>query len=100
VSDRVVIPLPGIGTLVLHVEVYRDGLEEGAKLFPPAASVGARTTESDEPLMNAAEIARAVNVPKTCIYERAKRGDIPAVKVGKHWRFRRTDVLAALGGTS
>jgi hypothetical protein len=34
-AQRVLIPLPGVGTLALDEETYRSALEEGAKFNPP-----------------------------------------------------------------
>ncbi len=95
-SDRVLIPLPGIGTLDLPREVYEASLRlAGGSPHEPAAA----TTDS-EPLLNASEMAREPKLPKSCIYEKARTREIPSVRVGKHVRFRRSAVFAALGATA
>ena len=38
-------------------------------------------------VMNVDEVARYLRVVPDTIYRRARRGEIPAVKVGKVWRF-------------
>lgn len=91
VADTVLIPLPGIGTLELPRAVYEANLRPfGAPTAP----------EQSEPLLDAGELAQALNLPKSCVYERARRGDFPSVRVGKHLRFRRSEVLEALGMTA
>lgn len=98
-ADRVLIPLPGIGTLALSGEAYQAALEEGARAIAARPSV--QTSAHDpEPLLNAGELARALSLPKSCVYEKARTGEFPSVRVGKHVRFRRSAVLAALNGTA
>jgi excisionase family DNA binding protein len=87
-ADTVLIPLPGIGTLELPRSVYEAALK-------PFGATPAPT--QPEPLLDAGELAQALNLPKSCVYERARRGDFPSVRVGKHLRFRRSEVLEALG---
>ena len=38
-------------------------------------------------IMNVGEVARYLRVVPDTIYRKARRGEIPAVKVGKVWRF-------------
>ena len=38
-------------------------------------------------IMNVGEVARYLGVVPDTIYRKARRGEIPAVKVGKVWRF-------------
>ena len=38
-------------------------------------------------VMNADEVARYLGVVPDTIYRKARRGEIPAVKMGKIWRF-------------
>lgn len=90
-ADTVLIPLPGIGTLELPRAVYE------AALRPFGAAPAANAATEPEPLLDAAALAQALNLPKSCVYERARRGDFPSVRVGKHLRFRRSEVLEAIG---
>ena len=49
----------------------------------------------DDTLMTTAELAHRLGVPKATIYQWRYRGTAPrAVKVGKHTRYRRSDVEA------
>lgn len=38
------------------------------------------------------ELRTYLKIPKPTLYALAQGGRIPAAKIGKHWRFRRTDV--------
>lgn len=93
-ADIVLVPLPGIGTLELPRAVFEASLRPFGTLGAPAAPT------QPEPLLDAAELAQALNLPKSCVYERARRGDFPSVRVGKHLRFRRSEVLEALGASA
>jgi excisionase family DNA binding protein len=52
-----------------------------------------------EPLMTAAEVARLLGVPRSSIYEYARRqlDPLPAIEIGRHRRFLRSDVEHWLG---
>jgi excisionase family DNA binding protein len=43
--------------------------------------------EGDEPLLTVAEVARMYSVPRSWVYQRAERGDLPSVRLGKCRRF-------------
>ena len=38
------------------------------------------------------ELHGYLKIPKPTLYALAQSGRIPAAKVGKHWRFRRSDI--------
>ena len=38
-------------------------------------------------IMNVEEVARYLGVVPDTVYRKARRGEIPAVKMGKMWRF-------------
>jgi len=51
----------------------------------------------DEPLMTIDELAAFLRIPKATIYNWSYRGGGPvSYRVGKHLRYRRTDVLTYL----
>jgi excisionase family DNA binding protein len=52
----------------------------------------------DEPLLTADQVARLLAVPRSSVYEYARRrhGPLPSVVVGRHRRFYRSDVEAWL----
>lgn len=40
-------------------------------------------------VMNADEAAVWLKIPKSTLYKLCTDGDVPAAKVGRHWRFHR-----------
>ncbi len=46
--------------------------------------------ESD--ILTVEELRSYLKIPKPTLYALAQHGRIPAAKVGKHWRFRRSDI--------
>jgi excisionase family DNA binding protein len=92
VSDKVIVPVAGLGCLALDAAAFREALAAGANLFPvpPGAPL------ADERLLSAEEIARELNVPTTWIEQSARTGRIPSLAVGRYVRFRRSAVEAAL----
>ena len=53
----------------------------------------------NEPLMTAAEVAALLAIPRSSVYEyaRRRRGGLPSIAVGRHRRFYRSDVEQWLG---
>ena len=52
-------------------------------------------------IMNVAELAKYLRIPRSTAYRLAQGGRIPCQKVGRHWRFRKEAVdrwLEASGG--
>ncbi len=51
-----------------------------------------------EPLMTAAQVAVLLAVPRSSVYDYARRRDqpLPSLRVGRHRRFLRSEVLAWL----
>lgn len=92
-SDRILIPLPGIGTLALDGDAYRAALAEGSKLGAAPKAPGAVT---DEPLMDADQLAALLNIPASWIEQKAREGVIPSLEFGRWRRFRRSEVEAAV----
>src|SRR5690348_4189983 len=43
-------------------------------------------------ILTVAEVAHFLRVPKSTVYKLARLGQIPASKIGKHWRFLRSDL--------
>lgn len=54
----------------------------------PPASVGAIGLTRDE-VMTAREVADLLRMPVSTIYELARRGELPARRLGRTWRFLR-----------
>ncbi len=53
-------------------------------------------TVSDEVLMDTAEVARYLKMHPKTITNMAERGELKAYKVGRHWRYRKSDIDAFL----
>ena len=45
-----------------------------------------------EDILNIKEVADFLRIPVSTIYKLAQDGKVPAVKVGKHWRFMKKDL--------
>lgn len=90
--ERVLIPLPGIGTLALDAEVYRAALAEGGR---QAAHEGGNGADA-EPLLDTEQLAAALNIPASWIERAALEGKIPSLQFGRWRRFRRSEVEAAV----
>ncbi|MBP1715299.1 MAG: uncharacterized protein H6Q43_38 [Deltaproteobacteria bacterium] len=43
-------------------------------------------------ILNIKEVADFLRIPVSTIYKLAQDGKVPAVKVGKHWRFMKRDL--------
>jgi excisionase family DNA binding protein len=93
-ADRVLIPLPGVGTLELTRQAYEAALRP---IVSPEPSVQASAANAE--LVTAKALAHQLSLPQSCIYEYAKAGRIPCVRAGKHVRFNAAAVLAALSTT-
>ncbi len=51
-------------------------------------------------LWDIARTAAYLGVTERTVYNKVRSGDLPAVKVGRLWRVRESDLQAWLGGTS
>lgn len=47
---------------------------------------------TDSEILTVMDVARFLRVPKSTVYKLARVGELPASKVGKHWRFLRRDI--------
>ena len=63
--------------------------EESSSAVPAGAQVG------DGKLLTVAEVADLLRINKSTVYRMAKQGRLPATRVGRQWRFRRS-VLESL----
>ena len=53
-------------------------------------SDGMSTTDGE--ILTVMDVARFLRVPKSTVYKLARLGELPASKIGKHWRFLRRDI--------
>lgn len=49
-----------------------------------------------EPLMDAADVAALLGVPRSSVYEYARSGVLPHLRIGRHLKFVRADLERAL----
>jgi excisionase family DNA binding protein len=47
---------------------------------------------ADGEILTVMDVARFLRVPKSTVYKLARVGELPASKIGKHWRFLRLDI--------
>ena len=40
-------------------------------------------------MMNVEEVSNWLRIPRSTLYSLCRRGEIPSIKIGKHWRFER-----------
>ncbi|OGO06275.1 MAG: hypothetical protein A2Y73_03010 [Chloroflexi bacterium RBG_13_56_8] len=52
---------------------------------------------SDETLLKVKQVAEYLQLKESTIYSWAQAGKIPAIKIGRNWRFRRQDLDGWLG---
>jgi excisionase family DNA binding protein len=49
-----------------------------------------------EPLLDARQAATLLGIPRSSVYDYAKRGELPHVRVGRHVKFIRSDLEGAI----
>lgn len=97
-TDRVLLCLPDGRWLVLSADLFREALRSGAELAaPPAASAASQAPSA---LATADEIGEATHMSRATIYELAKAGVLPCVRVGRRIRFDRQKVMTVLASRS
>ncbi|MDE0225824.1 MAG: helix-turn-helix domain-containing protein [Gammaproteobacteria bacterium] len=62
---------------------------------PPATKHSGLLDGGDE-VLTADEAAELLKLSKKTVLRHARRGELPATKVGRVWRFRRSELLAFL----
>ena len=80
-TDAFQFPYPGnsIRSLVRHMDPYRDQVSSMAK-------------EPKSELMTAEETCRYLKITPRTLYRYLRSRQIPAFKLGKEWRFVRSDL--------
>jgi excisionase family DNA binding protein len=97
-TDRVLICLPDGRWLALSADLFREALQSGAELAAPSAASAA--LQSTSGLVTADEIGEATHMSRSTVYELAKAGVLPSVRVGRRIRFDRERVLTVLASRS
>jgi excisionase family DNA binding protein len=59
--------------------------------------VDARRGLTRDEVMGAAEVAELLHLPVSTVYYLARRGEIPACRLGRAWRFLRPRIEELLG---
>jgi excisionase family DNA binding protein len=59
-----------------------------------------RLHQMDSEIVDVAGAAALLGVSKTAIYGLLKKGELPARKIGKEWRFTRKNLLAYVGSVT
>jgi len=86
VTDRVIVPIAGIGTLVLDAEVYHAALQP--------VSTGPSRIEAEQPLLvDAAKLGELTNTAASWWEAAARNSDCPSLFVGKYRRFNVAECL-------
>jgi excisionase family DNA binding protein len=97
-NDRVLICLPDGRWLALSAEAFREALQSGAELAGHSADSAALQPSSG--LVTADEIGEATHMSRSTVYELAKAGVLPSVRVGRRIRFDRERVMSVLASRS
>ena len=91
-ADQIILPIAGVGVLVLDGETYRAGLEAGAKL----AAAPSPAAPAAPVLVDAAELGRLTSTKPSWWEAAARELDCPSTFVGKARRFNVAECLAWL----
>ena len=73
------------------VERSRKPMADNQKERQPIAD-----DEKGRTLLNVKEVAEYLRVAKSTIYTWSQKGKIPAIKIGREWKFRQSDIDAWL----
>src|SRR6185437_2249491 len=96
-TDRVLICLPDGRWLALSADLFREALQSGAQLAAPSTSPAQQPSSG---LVTADEIGEATHMSRSTVYELAKAGVLPSVRVGRRIRFDRERVMSVLASQS
>jgi excisionase family DNA binding protein len=47
---------------------------------------------ASEEILNIKEVSEYLRIPVSTLYKLVQEGKVPAVKIGKHWRFMKKDL--------
>jgi hypothetical protein len=90
-SDLVLIPCPGLGTLAMTRDQFDAALSAGSALSP--SSTGSQSSPSTEELVDANVLQTRTGVPASWWMAQARCGRIPFRKIGRRVRFDAREVL-------
>jgi excisionase family DNA binding protein len=75
----------------LHCQADTSGVMDNEVSTATAIQAEEATAREGE-ILTVMEVARFLRVPKSTVYKLARVGELPASKIGKHWRFLRRDI--------
>jgi excisionase family DNA binding protein len=73
---------------------YATQITESIRPIAPVLGTGLTRDE----VMTAREVADLLRMPKSTVYELARRGELPARRLGRTWRFLRPRLEELLAG--
>ena len=73
------------------------GMTLTALQIPDRPVVVARTGLTCDEVMTASEVGELLHLPVSTVYYLARRGEIPACRLGRAWRFVRPRIEELLG---
>jgi excisionase family DNA binding protein len=76
------------------MSAYAPALPETSDVIPSPVGCGLTRDE----IMTAMEVADLLKLPVSTIYQLARRGELPARRLGRTWRFLRPRLEELLGG--
>ena len=88
-TDRVIIPIPGVGTIVLDADSYQAALR-------PATMPSSEVKAQPQLLVDAAKLGELTSTSASWWEAAARDSDCPSVFVGKYRRFSIADCLSWL----
>jgi excisionase family DNA binding protein len=74
---------------------YATPITESAELISTPRSPGFHTRDE---VMTAREVAELLRMPTSTVYELARKGVLPASRLGRTWRFLRSRLEELLAG--
>ena len=89
-TKKIIIPF-GNRLIVLSDEELQAALRRGDELSGQLIPASRHASEN-EPLLTAEEISQKTGIPASWFLERARRGKIPFVRLGKYIRFKMQDI--------
>ncbi len=94
-SDLVIVPV-GSGHLALSVEAYGKAMVLGKQIASTEQRAGESPNTPQKRFVTAEVMSELTGAPASWFYEKARRKEIPFVRLGKYVRFDEEEVLKFL----
>ena len=91
----VVVPVPGVGVLVLDDDVFKAALERGKAFAPVNGAAHPSVPDPEEALLTAEQLSEKTGVPASWYLEQARKRLVPCHKIGRYVRFTLSEVSEA-----